>query len=483
MAKSVKQKPDKQKEDYVQTNIDDLVPAEKLEGLLVEGEVLQTQEKVADENIKETYVKTKKDADNLQLGEDENLKQMQDEAIKLQKKKLDEVEQSVSKQGSKKSKIINIAFFILNIVVVAGILVYQLLKENMKPVDGNFDALSFLIVIAFLALVVISETLACSYLLKQSTGKWRMGLAFKVTQLGRYYDSVTPMAAGGQPFQITYLKTHGTPIHTSLSIPLAKYVFSQIAWVIISFVCLIISWTDSSYGTFVSVASIIGFVLSFIMLFVTLFLSICKTVGRKLVVKTLKLLHKMKIVKNYDKQYEKITKYISDFQDVMKQYAKSPKDFIIMLVLSLARNVFNYCIPFFVVKFFIPDLQGGMFIRLFVMSCLVDLSSSFFPMPGGTGMNEISFSAAFTAVIGNSAYLAWVLIFWRVCSYYFYLLQGVMILSYDFAYGNRKYKWDVVRENLALESEVFKQAQINKFRAERAKRRKSKNKSGLREYL
>lgn len=102
MAKSVKQKPDKQKEDYVQTNIDDLVPAEKLEGLLVEGEVLQTKEKVADENIKETDDKIKKDADKTQLSEDENLKQMQDEAIKLQKKKLDEVEQSVSKQGSKK---------------------------------------------------------------------------------------------------------------------------------------------------------------------------------------------------------------------------------------------------------------------------------------------------------------------------------------------------------------------------------------------
>ena len=51
MAKSVKQKPDKQKEDYVQTNIDDLVPAEKLEGLLVEGEVLQTKEKVADDVV------------------------------------------------------------------------------------------------------------------------------------------------------------------------------------------------------------------------------------------------------------------------------------------------------------------------------------------------------------------------------------------------------------------------------------------------
>ena len=117
------------------------------------------------------------------------------------------------------------------------------------------------------------------------------------------------------------------------------------------------------------------------------------------------------------------------------------------------------------------------------MTCLVDLSSSFFPLPGGTGMNEISFSAAFGAVVGKQTHLAWVLIIWRLCSYYFYLIQGVSILSYDFAYGNRKYKWEVVRGNLAQESELFKQEQINKFRSERAKRRKSKNKSNVREYL
>jgi hypothetical protein len=191
----------------------------------------------------------------------------------------------------------------------------------------------------------------------------------------------------------------------------------------------------------------------------------------------------MKIVKNYDKQYEKITKYISDFQDVMKQYAKSPKDFLVMTFISLLKTSLNYAIPFFIVKFFIPGLEARMFMQLFVMTCLVDLSSSFFPLPGGTGLNEISFSTAFAVVVPQTSILVWVLILWRFCSYYFYLVQGVCILSYDMAVGNRKYKWQVVRDNLAEESEVFKQEQINKFRSERAKRRKTKNNTGKREYL
>ncbi len=404
--------------------------------------------------------------------------------ITSQKQKLDEVEQSVSKQNTKKSKIINIVFFIINIAVVAGILTYQLTNEEWVPISGlRINVPALLVMILLVGLVILMETLSISYLLKQSTGRWRFGTSYKVGQIGRYYDSVTPMSSGGQAFQISYLKSRGVPLHTALSVPLAKYVFTQLGWVLISLISLIVSWVDKSYGTFVSITSIIGFVLSFAVLAITVFLSCCKTVGKKLVVRVLKILYKIKIIKNYDKQYEKITKYISEFQDVMKQYAKSPKDFIVMTFICLFRQFFNYAIPFFIVKFFTPGIGGEMFFKLMVMTVLVDLASSFFPLPGGTGMNEISFTAAFGAVVGQSNLLVWVLILWRTCSYYFYLVQGVCIISYDMAYGNRKYKWQVRKNYLAEESAVFKQEQINRFRSARAKRRKTKNKNGVREYL
>ena len=434
-----------------------------------------------DEKIETIKENNSQDIDKASLNEggvlsQSQIEQKKDDDSQLQQQKLNEAEQSVSKQKSKKSKIINLVFFFLNIAIVAGILVYQLTGEDFVPLTGlALHVPSFIVVILLLALVVLFDTFCISYLLKQSTGKWRFGISYKTSQIGRYYDNVTPMASGGQPFQVTYLKGRGVPLHNALSIPLAKYVFSQIGWLLTSLMALIVSWVDKSYGTFVSVASIIGFVLSFFVLFVIFFLSISKKLGKVLVVKTLKLLHKMKIVKNYDKQYEKITKYISDYQDVMKQYAKSPKDILIMTLASFVKCFINYSIPFFIVKFFVPTVGGDLYFKLIVMSNLVDLSSSFFPMPGGTGMNEISFSAAFAAVVGNQAPLVWVLLLWRFCSYYFYLVQGIFLLTYDMAYGNKKYRWQVVKNNLVEESAVFKQQQINKFRADRAKRRKLKN--------
>lgn len=472
----------------VQSNIDDFLKP-------TEENNLQTKSEKEDLAQKETP-KTTTEEKNVEQkqGQVETIIEEQNNTDD-QRKKLDEAEQTLSKRSSKKSKIINLIFFFLNIAVVAGILFYQISKESFVSLKNvSINVVQLLIACGLFVACVLIESLGISYLLKQSIGKWRFGIAYKVTQVGKYYDCVTPMSTGGQPFQITYLKSRGVPLHTSLSIPLAKYVFNQIGWLLISLMGIIVSFVDESYGTFVSIMSIIGFALSFIVLSTTVFLSLSKSVGKKIVVNILKLLHKMKIVKNYDKQYEKITKYISDFQDVMKQYAKSPKDFLVMLVINILVYFLRYSIPFFVVGIFVPRMGAEYYVRLMVMTVLVDLSASFFPMPGGTGLNEISFTAAFGGVIEafksagyiseSSGILIWVLLVWRFFSYYVYLLQGVAILSYDITYGNRKYKWLVVKENLAEESAVFKQEQINKFRQERAKRRKSKQKNVRdREYL
>ncbi|MBO5394759.1 MAG: flippase-like domain-containing protein [Clostridia bacterium] len=431
------------------------------------------------ENLEQTSLAAEKPFSSSETNKQDTLEGQTD---CVQQNKMNEAEQAVSKNKSRKSKMTNLIFFFVNLAVVGGILAYQLTHEKFTPLTGLTFKFPYLFVIGLLLFgVLVMDAVGISYLLKQATGKWKPCLAFKTVQIGRYYDNVTPLATGGQPFQVTYLKGRGVPIHNALSIPLSKYVFSQIAWLLVSLTALIVSNVDKSYGDWVSIMSIIGFILSFFVLFIIFFLSVSKKVGRVLVAKTLKLLHKMKIVKNYDKQYEKITKTIGDYQDVMKQYAKSPKDFLVLVGSTLIKLICNYSIPFFIVKFFVPELGGDMYFKMLIMSVLVDLSASFFPLPGGTGLNEISFSAAFGAIIKplnlSVSPLVWVLILWRFCSYYFYLLQGVCILTYDMAYGNRKYRWQVVKNNLAEESAFFKQQQINKFKADRAKRRKLKNQS------
>jgi len=64
-------------------------------------------------------------------------------------------------------------------------------------------------------------------LIHHRTGKWRPWFSIKLGVVGRYYDLITPLGSGGQPFEIYYLKKDGYSGETSTAIPLAKYMFWQ----------------------------------------------------------------------------------------------------------------------------------------------------------------------------------------------------------------------------------------------------------------
>lgn len=411
------------------------------------------------------------DEENLTDDEKQALEEEKQKRLK-QKENMDETEQKVSKGSQKKKKITNLIFFFINLAVVGGLLAYQLTREAFVPLEGlNLNVVFIMVLILVFISIEIMDSWIVSYLVKKDTKKYHFIISFKVVGLGRYYDNITPLAVGGQPFQVAYLKNHGVSATASLSIPIAKMVFQQLCFFVVSIVSLIVSSVDSSFGSFVSISSIVGFVVSFAWLFLIIFLSVSKNVGKRLVVRVLKLLQKMKIVKDYEKQYQKVTKYVADYQKIITDYMKSPKDFIVMFISSMLRIILNYTMPFVIYSCFFSGGTFDLFFKFFVCGVLIDLASSFFPLPGGTGMNELTFGALFGTFFSGGR-LFWAIILWRIATYYLHLLIGVVIMSYDVSYGNRKYKWSIKEQELRQESLHFKQIQIQNFRNERTKRRR-----------
>lgn len=399
---------------------------------------------------------------------------LSDEEHKKLEEKLDEVEKEVKEKSSgKKTKIKNICFFVLNIVLVAGILIWNILstddftKLNIAEIKIEY----VFVALAFLVVINIADVMSTHRMIYRKTVRSRWGLSYKACATLRYYDAITPMSSGGQAFMVTYLTGRDVPASTALSIPIAKLVFQHIAWLTITAICLIMSFVNGASQTFVSAASILGFILCFCLVTIILFLSLSKKVGRKMVSWVLKLLTKMKIVKDYDKQYEKVMRIVEDYQNIIKEYSTSFGDIVYQIVLHGIRIACLFCIPYFIYLVF-PYNGGpvGSFAEFFVFTALIDLASSFIPLPGGTGMNEITFSALFTDYLGG--YTFWALLLWRFCSYYFYLLQGIGLIAYDTVYGNRKYRWIKTKYALQEESKEFRRLQIENFRQERNKRRK-----------
>ena len=261
-------------------------------------------------------------------------------------------------------------------------------------------------------------------------------LAYKAAAIHRYYDSVTPASTGGQAFELMYLRGRGLRSATATSVPFAKLIINQVVFISLAIILMIVSgWGIAEGAKLATIIALISLVvLSTIVIFI-LFLSVSKVYAPKLILSILKLLQKCRIIKDYNETFKKIMRFVLEYQRSIKYYASSFWTLIITLLSSLAIYVCKALIAFFIFCAF-NGLDTSVFVEIFTKVILCDLVSKIVPLPGGSGASELSFTAMFIGLFDNGS-IFWALLIWRILDYFAYLIQGGLILIYDFFIGNR----------------------------------------------
>ena len=400
-----------------------------------------------------------------------------DEQTSMQKEQeqIEQAEQSVTKQKSKKKKLWNFLFFALNIVVVVGILTYQITQETITPIGDikNFRLYFLPIILATFGIVMALDAYRTNIFLKQSGNRSRPFLCYKMCAIGRYYDNITPMSSGGEPSQIFYMNHRGLNASSALSVPMGRYVVSQISWMLVGiFAVVMIAFSGVMDVSLVIVIGLVAFAANLLLLSVCLILSMSKKIGNKLVIKILKFLKKLKIIKHYEKQYEKVNGVVKNYQNTMQTYAKNKWKFLYTIFISIIVFLLIYSVPYFTYLLF-GGTDYSVWLKMFVFAVMIDLASSIIPIPGGSGLNEISFTAIFGSIFPEGT-VFWGLLIWRFMTYYSFVVQGICIIIYDYFVGNRKFKWLQKKWELEAESLVFKEEQIKSYKKQKQKSYKQK---------
>lgn len=436
-----------------------------------------------DKNSKSDDCRTNQSLEEgIQINIDEAMNEAEEQRnnvppVKGENEQINEAEEAVAGRKSKKKRWGSLIMMLINIVIVVVIIVTQINGDNMVPLseilEGGINWWFLLVCFATFGVMTILEGVRIEIFAFDSTKKHQFILSYKTAQIGRYYDCVTPMATGGQPFQIYYLKKHGLTAAQSVAVPLGKYAINQITSIIFYITVLISSFfgTLSQGGvatTVVSAASWVGLVLNCGVIFLVILFSISKKAGSKLVGGVIKLGHKMKLVKNYEKTYESILKIVDDFQTSMRYYIKNPKTFILGVFFTAVSLILNYTIPFFIYCTF-AGYEAGLWGSILIRCVMIDLASSFIPLPGGTGAAELSFTTLFASFFVGGK-LFWALLLWRILTYYGYIFQGLIIIIYDYVIGDKKYNWQKRKNELETESEKFKAEQLSQFKSRKMKK-------------
>lgn len=358
-------------------------------------------------------------------------------------------EVAYSEDELKKRRRRNMISFIVSLLII-GCVVYLLFELSNTLEQGDsatfYDLLDgmnwwyLLIAVGLFIIMYAADTLKYT-LLGRSYGH-KLGIAkdMKVALIGKYYEAITPFATGGQPMQIYYFYKNGMSGSKSTSITMVKYAVQMLAVTVVA--AIVMGLGVGKLGMIeneitrntILICGWVGFgINAFIPVFVT-FIVFCPRAVSWVISLFVRLLYKIKIIKNADKLETKIRQWVDDFAVFSQFVYKKPLTFLLLFVLCLFEPIIQFIIPYFVLVAMcgteVMGMEGGaLLFSVMVLSMYATYAAAFIPTPGNSGAVESVFMLAFTVVA--ESVLFWYVIVWRFLLYYIYVFLGVGMNVYD----------------------------------------------------
>lgn len=261
-------------------------------------------------------------------------------------------------------------------------------------------------------------------LLKGTLNKKMPLISLNSTILCRYYDAITPLGSGGQPFEIYYLRKKGVPIGIASGVPVASYCMDRIAFVIVSIIALV--WQGfSSVPTTIIVLCWIGIVINAAIPTAILFFTIMPKVAHSVSRFVAHAGKKLHIVKDEEECYKKISGSVLEYAECLKYFIhRSKARFFYGVILSILSLVALYSMPFFVVR--MCGIAEGSWIKILSLTVICYMSVTLLPTPGNSGGAEFSFRSIFASFLSGGI-LFWGMLAWRIASYYLFVISGFIL--------------------------------------------------------
>lgn len=304
-----------------------------------------------------------------------------------------------------------------------------------------------LISVSVLLVILFLEWMKYVVIMKTTTGKFYLRTSSKVAFLGKFYDNITPFAAGGQPMQIHYLHKKGLSGGVSSAVVLIKYFSQMFCWTLMCLLLMacntgVLSLLDGK-ETFISQTLImagawVGLAVNMFLPVMIVLFALLPKMSHALTSFAVNLGAKVKIVKNKDKAMTKAQKTVSDFRAAFSIMAHKPLNFILLLVFCIVEVLLSFSFPYFIMRTFnafgtvAVNNEIELLIQVMALNVYASLAVTIIPTPGNSGALEAVITTAFSGV-ALPAMLTCVVVTWRSAVYYIYIIIGLVLTIYEFA--------------------------------------------------
>ena len=290
--------------------------------------------------------------------------------------------------------------------------------------------------------------------LKSTLNKDLPLISMNATLLCKYYDNITPLGSGGQPFEIYYLRKKGIPVGVASGVPLVSYALDRLAYVVIAFLVLVF-YGFGEIGTVLTILCIIGLLINAFIPTALLFFTLLPKTSEKIagvVAKIGKFLH---LVKDADVFAHKLTGSLKEYTECIRYFLKkSGTRMIFGFILSLLSQAALYSIPFFTIR--MSGATGINWGEIFALTVICYTSVTLLPTPGNSGGAELSFRSIFAEYLSGGK-LFWGIMSWRIFSYYLSIFVGIILIIMQSIYKfTKRGKQERERALKAFENSVIR---------------------------
>lgn len=357
-------------------------------------------------------------------------------------------EESAIAKRQRLFKNVSVSVFVVLMVAVLAYTAYHDFfsgKEipSWEYIFSTFSSNWFYLAFAILsvALCYVFKGTKLSIMCKSLTGKWHYKTCIGTGAIGLYYNYVTPLAAGGQPFEIYHLAKNGVKGGVAGSLPIAAFFLHQLAFLVLGIVSVILYSTNAlsiptemigHMPTIITVLAIVGLFFSILMPSIVLIFCIFPKLAGSIVKFAMALGNKLRIIKDPKGTTEKTLENVKQNANCLKDLAKSPLTLMTSIILSFCEQLAMCSIAYFTLRFFGFDWPARNIVEWAqVLSlCFILYSAiSFIPTPGNSGAADLSFYLLFdtglmigSTKIGGLAFPA--MLTWRVLSFYSFVVIG-----------------------------------------------------------
>lgn len=251
------------------------------------------------------------------------------------------------------------------------------------------------------------------------------------TMIGFFYSALTPLASGGQPFQVIQMRARGINVGTATSVLMVKFMAWHIAMSIVGALGFIFCGQmllNESSTMFVMF--IVGYLLHALCAAAGFLLmlrpALVQRAGNAVVGFLGRLLFRRKpertgrIQKAWDG-------FVSDYKQAVAFAVRHRMGMLCIVLTALAEVLAYLGTTWFVYRGL--GLDGVGFWTMTLMQAALSISVAFVPLPGASIATEGGFYAVFTRFFGEARLVG--MLIWRALTYYLAILLGLAAVLID----------------------------------------------------